>query len=337
VSIDQHIPPVAVAGSQGTTIEQSRAVAEVQAAVIVAQHMPRNLPLVFQGMREACRQTELAERAFYRFPRGGTAVTGPSIHLARELARLFGNISYGITELARDDQAGRSEMLAFAWDLQANTRVANSFIAPHYRDTKDGQIKLVDLRDIYESNTNQGARRLREAIWAVLPGYYVSEATDICRLTITEGGGKSLPQRVSDAVTAYEGIGVPVERLELRVGRGADRWTAYDVAQLGVTFRSIQRGELLADDEFPERRVTADDIIPAQRKAPEQPPEQPPAPQWGDEQRAEFLVDLDRAAGDRDLEALQELADTARAAGQMDLAKSAEIDLAAATEPEAQP
>ena len=66
--------------SQSTAVEQARAVAEVQAAVIVAQKVPRDLSGAVEQMRLSCRQMGLAERAFFRFPRSGTTVAGPSVH-----------------------------------------------------------------------------------------------------------------------------------------------------------------------------------------------------------------------------------------------------------------
>src|SRR5690606_21535873 len=89
--------------SQATQVEQARAVAETQAAVLVAQNIPRSLSRAVQDMTETCQQKALAERAFYRYSRGGAPVTGPTIHLARELARCWGNVTYGISELSRDD------------------------------------------------------------------------------------------------------------------------------------------------------------------------------------------------------------------------------------------
>src|SRR5687767_8078344 len=100
---------------QATAVEQARAVAEVQAAVIVAQKVPRDIAAVVAAMRESCDQPGLADRAFYKYPRGGQSVSGPSVHLARELARCFGNCQYGIIELRRDDLGKYSEMQAWAW------------------------------------------------------------------------------------------------------------------------------------------------------------------------------------------------------------------------------
>jgi hypothetical protein len=153
--------PVSIPGrlGQGTAVEQSRAVAEVQAAIVVAQQCPRNIQGALAEMRTSCQQLFLAEKAFYRFPRGGQTVSGPSVHLARELARTWGNVQYGLVEMRRDDEFGQSEMQAFAWDVEKNSRNSSTFIVPHFRDTKQGPKKLTDTRDIYEINTNNGSWR----------------------------------------------------------------------------------------------------------------------------------------------------------------------------------
>ena len=259
--------------TQSTAVEQARVIAEVQAAVTVAQSRPRSVPASVDQMREACTQPALASRAFFRFPRAGEQITGPTVHLARALAACWGHIDYGIRELRRDDDAGVSEMQAYAWDQQSNTRVTSAFVVPHARDTKRGRVKLTDLRDIYESNANQGARRVRECIFAVLPPWFAAEAEDLCHRTIEDGGGVPLARRVADAVRLFDQAGISLDRIEAKVGAKSGQWSAHDVAQLGIIYRSIQAGETSADAEFPPRRVTTAEIVaqtsPAQAAKPQ--------------------------------------------------------------------
>jgi hypothetical protein len=245
---------------QGTAVEQSRAVAEVQAAIIVAQQCPRDVSAAVTAMRESCSQTALAERAFFRYSRGGSAVTGPTVHLARELARCWGNVQYGLVEMRRDDEFGQSEMQSFAWDVQTNTRNSSTFVVPHRRDTKDGVRALTDMRDIYENNANNGARRVREAIFAILPAWFVEEAKDRCSATLKGGGGEPLPKRIANGVAHFASIGVGLDQLESKLGRARARWTEHDVAQLVVITKSLQRGEITVEEEFPPARVTADEL-----------------------------------------------------------------------------
>lgn len=262
-TVDRVTPPAAPASpriGQATAIEQSRAVAEVQAAIVVAQQCPRNVQTALAEMRISCGQKALADRAFFKFPRAGGSVSGASIHLARDLARTWGNIQYGIAELARDDATGVSEMVAYAWDVQTNTRVSNTFIVPHKRDKKGGAETLTELRDIYENNANNGARRVRECIFGVLPPWFVEEAKARCLATLQDGGGKTLAQRTADAIAAFATLGIVVDQLEQKVGRETAKWTDMDVAQLGITFRSLERGEVSKEDEFPSERVTVAEV-----------------------------------------------------------------------------
>ena len=268
---DRRPAPAAAFVGQATAVEQARAVAEVQAAIVVAQQCPRSVPQAIAAMRDSCRQMELADRAFYKYPRGGSTVAGESIHLARELARCWGNVQYGIGELRRDDEAHFSEMQAWAWDVETNTRASTTFVVPHKRDKKGGPEILQDLRDVYENNANMGARRLREQIFSILPPWFTAEAKGICITTVTDGvSGKTIAQQVTDAVDRFDKeLGISVDRLERKLGRRRQEWQALDLALLRVSFKSIKEGTVTAHEEFPERRVTADEITGPPRRTEE--------------------------------------------------------------------
>lgn len=244
--------------SEVTAIEQARAIAEVQAAVFVAQQSPRNTQGAMEDMRESTKRTALANRAFYRVPNRGN---GPSVHLARELARIWGNMQYGVVELRRDDVVGESEMQAFAWDLQTNSRTVRSFIAPHARMKGKERQALTDLNDIYLSNQNTGARAVRECIFSILPAWFVEEAQERCRETLEKGEGEPLEARVKKMVDVFRGIGVTVEQIETKLGRKKGQWTAGDVADMGTVFGAIRAGDVTKDEEFPQQRVTGADLV----------------------------------------------------------------------------
>lgn len=244
--------------TQTTAIEQARAVAEVAAAVQVAQQNPRDIHRAWEEMKAACARLGLAERAFYRVTNRGS---GPSVHLARELARIWGNVDYGVHELHRDDERGMSEIRAYAWDQETNMRASRTFQVPHARMVKGTRKPLTDLHDVYLNNQNIGARAVRESIYAALPADFVAEAQDRCRATIERGDGKPLVERIAEMVDAFRReFKVSVGQIETRLGRRRGQWTAADVADLRVVYGSIRRGETTADDEFPAERVTGAEI-----------------------------------------------------------------------------
>ena len=269
--------------SEGTQVEISRAIAQVQGALVVAQQRPRDQIAAAERMREACSVQSLAERAFFRYSRGGSQITGPSIHLATELARCWGNVDYGITELRRDEGRGESEMLAYAWDLETNAKVANSFIVPHKRDKKGGAEALTDMRDIYENNANNAARRLRECIFRILPTSFLEEAKSVCDTTLQHGGGEPIEKRRDALLKAFADRKNSRQRFERNIGRAADKLTAHDIGVLRVIYQSIRRGEVTIEEEFPDdtgERVTAD--LMKQAKPVEHPPvTTPPAAETG--------------------------------------------------------
>jgi hypothetical protein len=248
--------------SQATAVEQQRAIAEVQAAVVVAQNCPRDMQAAEAEMEYVCGRLDMAEHAFYQVVNRGT---GMSVHLARELARVWGNIDYGVKELHRSDERGESEVLAFAWDQQRNTRSSRTFIVPHQRMKAGNRVDLTDLQDIYLNNQNVGARAVRECIQTILPRWFTEKAQNVCRQTLEHGEGKPLADRVAAIIKAFkDNVGVTEKQLEARLDKKRGQWDAGDIAQLTIIGQSIRRGEIKAEDEFtPVDSSTADEIATA--------------------------------------------------------------------------
>jgi hypothetical protein len=253
MSTDIELPrPMGVAVSQGTVVEQSRAVAEVAAAVQVAKSFPRDTNRATEQMQELCGRLAVASRAFYSVPRRGS---GMSIHIARELARIWQNVDYGVRELRRDDEAGESEMQAWAWDQQENVRSTRSFIVPHARIANKQRVALTDLGDIYLNNQNQGAKAVRECIFAMLPGWFKTEAEARLRDTLEKGDGKPIEQRRTDAVDKFKEIGVTEAQIEAYLKRPMSQWGVRDIAELTKAFMSITQDGIPKEEFFVERPV----------------------------------------------------------------------------------
>ena len=245
-------------------IESSRAIAEAQGKLVIAKRFPRNEALAYDEAMQACRRMGLAEDAFFSFPRGGQTVSGATVHLARELARVWGNIEYNIRELSRKD--GVSEMQAFAWDLQTNTLVTQNFTVRHWRDTKSGGYLLTDERDIYELTANQGSRRLRSCIFAVLPSDLVSAAEAECKKTLAGNNDEPIKERVRKLIGAFGKYGVTAAMIESRLGHSLDAVLPEELAELRSIWNSIKDGATKAGEWFggaKAERETAADVLDA--------------------------------------------------------------------------
>ena len=234
-----------VAGDQGapnasTSIGMSRAMQEVQAQVIVAMQNPRDETRALGRILEACKRKKLAEHAQYAYPKGGQVVEGPSIRLAETMARYWGNLDYGVAEI--EQRNGESQMLAYCWDLETNTRSTKAFTVRHWRDTRQGGYALKDSRDIYELTANQGARRVRACILAILPGDIVDAAVEACAETLAGKSSEPLIDRLRKMIQAFVdlGQGVTQEMIVERLGHRLEATSEQELATLRKIYASLR-------------------------------------------------------------------------------------------------
>ncbi|MBQ5317486.1 MAG: hypothetical protein J6K17_00130 [Oscillospiraceae bacterium] len=243
--------------NQGTVaIEASRAIAEAQGKLVIAKRFPRDEVQAYNRVAQACQRKGIAEKAFYSYNRGGGTVSGPTIRFAEELARCWGNIDYGIKELSQDE--GKSEMQAYAWDLETNAQSVQNFTNPHIREVGGKAKILTSQRDIYEINANMGARRLRSRILAILPTDLVDMAIAECKKTLAGNNSEPLIDRVKKMIVAFGKIGVTQEQIEKRLGRKVDTMTIDDFTDYIGIYNAIKQGESKIAEWFEAEKVASD-------------------------------------------------------------------------------
>lgn len=266
--------------SQATVVEQTRAAAEVAAAVQAARLCPRDEDRAYERMRKACSRWETAKRAFYSYAQGGSVVNGPTVALARDLAAMWGNVDYGTVELARDEALKRSEVRAWAWDQETNTRVSRSVIIPHVGYVGRNRRELTEMRAIDQNNNSVGGRASRETLFAILPNDLVEEAKALCQQTLDSGGGVPIPDRIDEILAIFAKARPPVtlQMLEGYVGRPRLRWEGNDVARLFTLFESLKQRTITREEAFPSEGGVSGDEIRAQAREQAPRPQQPLAP-----------------------------------------------------------
>ena len=249
-----------------TEIMTGRQAQEVQVAMVVAKRFPRDEVESFNRIMRACQRKSLAEQAMYEFPRGGQKITGPSINLAKAMAQNWGNIDFGTIELEQSN--GVSQMMAYAWDLETNTRQTIVFDVPHVRRVKGENKVLDDPRDIYEMTANQGARRLRSCILSVIPGDVVEPAVQQCYLTMQGNNAEPLIDRIRNMAGVFEKeYSVTLEMLEKYIGCKSEAFSENDFVRLRNVYKSLRDGMGKREDYF--------DLPKVEQKKEEQKPEEP--------------------------------------------------------------
>ncbi len=272
--------PPAPAAEGILATDQARAVAEVQAALVIAASRPRNELRARDRLLQACQRVNLASGALYQYSRGGTAVSGPSIRLAEAAARAWGNMNYGFRELSR--RTGESECEAYAWDLETNTKAVRQFSVRHRRDTKKGGYDLTDERDIYELMANQAQRRVRAAILEIIPGDIMEDAVAECEKTMHANVG-NVAEASAKLVQAFADMGIPRESVEKRLGHRIDAIQPAQIIAFRKIYASIKDGMSEPKDWFDLPSDTGAEP-PAQTEAPA--PEQRAAEQSEQEESA---------------------------------------------------
>lgn len=232
-----------------TEMAMSRQAQEVQGQIVMAKKFPRDVIAARNRILTACQRTKLAEKAEYEYKRGDSKVTGPSIRLAEAMAQNWGNMDFGFIEL--EQRNGESKVMAYAWDLETNTRQTKIFSVPHIRETKKGNYPLTGSRDIYELVANQAARRVRACILGIIPGDIVEEAVEQCHKTLLDGEDKPLIDLVQGVVRTFENeYAVPQESLEKYIGCKAEAFSMNDLIRLKKVYNSIKDGMASREEVF---------------------------------------------------------------------------------------
>lgn len=257
-----------------TEMMMSRQAQEVQGAIVMAKKFPRDEIQAFNRIQRACQRKSLAEQSMYEYPRGGQKVTGPSIRLAEAMAQNWGNLDFGVIEL--EQKGNESQVMAYAWDLETNTRQTKIFTVPHTRYTKSrGNTKLTDPRDIYEMVANQGARRLRACILGVIPGDVIEAAVKQCQLTLTSGNTEPLIDRVRSMAKRFnEKHSVTLEMLEKYVGCKSEAFSENDFIKLTNVYRALKDGMAKREDYFDIPKPKDETSVPSSFKVEEKKPEE---------------------------------------------------------------
>jgi len=231
-------------------------VARVQAQLVAAKNFPRNEKAATDRILNAFQRVSLASVATYQYSKGGSDISDLSIRAAEAMAQSWGNLDYGVREI--EQKGDESTCEAYCWDLETNTRRSIVFRVPHYRDTKKGKIKVEDSRDKYELVANQGARRVRACILAILPRDIQDVAKEQISLTMQTNFAIT-PEYLKQMLESFAQFGVTKEQIEALLQRRIDTMQPAQAVRLSNIYNSISDGMSNPSDWFdmPESRPKA--------------------------------------------------------------------------------
>ena len=213
---------------------------EIQSAITIAKRFPRSEDAAFEKLMRSAKRTSFAEDAAYSFPRGSQNVEGPSVNLAREAARVWGNMRYGL-EVIRDDEETR-QIRGWAWDLETNLKVTaeDEFKKLIYR--KKGGWITPDERDMRELTNRRGAILIRGCILQILPKDLIEDAMDGCKATLRNQAKEDPEGARKKLILAFSGINVTAEMLAAALGHPIAQCSPAEIADLRTVYKSIADG-----------------------------------------------------------------------------------------------
>jgi hypothetical protein len=238
-------------------VHAAREEAEMKAAIVLAKRFPRDESDAYTRIMRACDRPTFAESANYAFPRGGQAVTGPSVDLARELARIWGNIRYGMRIVSEDDE--RVHLKGYAYDLESNTYVESEdkfakLVQRRNRVTRQSEWVRADERDLRELVNKRGAICVRNAILQLLPSDIVQDAMARSRDTTQKVARGEIQQDREQAIRrlalAFHDIGVSGEMIANYLKHPMELITNEEIADLRAIYKSIRDGNSRREEYF---------------------------------------------------------------------------------------
>jgi hypothetical protein len=225
---------------------QDKAAIDIQ--ISTAKAFPRNITkAVNNAIAIVSMDAETAETCTYSVPRGGKAITGPSVHLAKIIAQVWGNMRVEAKVVNIDQQHTTSE--AVCWDLESNlaikTQVKRSILGRTGRFSED-------MVTVTGNAANSIA--LRNAILSVVPRGVINKVYKAAKHTITgdvSDETKLIAKRKKVVDALRDTYNVKEEEILKAIGKAAiEHITVDDLVVLIGIGTAIKDGDTTIDQAF---------------------------------------------------------------------------------------
>lgn len=272
-----------------------------------AQTLDRQHGRVERELTETLNSFVLADRATWRLRYGGSEKSGPSVWLARELARMYGAMRWGLRVIETTEE--RAHVQGYAMDLASCLQVEQDAQFSLRVPRKDPRDKKRTLWVIPEDEATlqgvilaRGARAVRGALLQLLPARLIEHAVAVSEATIARHMAQ--PESKRQMLVDFGRLGVSQAMIEKRLGCTVQEAAPQQLAMLRGVYNSLVDGHTSARDAFsdeeddagmvivvppakgtPSGRLEAEEVEDAKTEAPEanapeaqaQEPEQEPA------------------------------------------------------------
>jgi hypothetical protein len=236
----------------GMAAAVAREEAQIKSMIVVAKKYPRDEVRAYDRIVRSCKRPTFAEKARYVFPRGGSNIEGPSVNLAREMVRNWGNAAYGFRVVSMDDEM--IHVGGFAFDAESNTlQVSEAKFKRLVYRKKGGWVKP-DERDLRELVNKHGAICERNAVLKIMPPDYIEDALGVVKTTLRKAAAGEIKQDREQTIrriaAAFSDFGVSREMIEMKIGHPLEEMNENDVVELRGVLQSLIDGNSRTVEHF---------------------------------------------------------------------------------------
>ena len=241
--------------------------AETDILVATARRYPRQLSKVKSEMISfATLDQDTAEACFYKLPRGGKNIEGPSVRLAEIAVSCYGNLSAGsrIVETVTSGDNPHVTVQAYAIDLEKNVRIT---IEKRRRIVgKKSKGGVIDEDDINLAANAGAAIAFRDAVFKVVPGALIKPVFEQAK-AVAIGNAATLEDRRARALERFAKMGVDSKRVLASLGKAKiDEIVLDDLETLFGIHTAIKDGQMTIEEAFTPKTIT--EANPAARRSP---------------------------------------------------------------------
>lgn len=186
---------------------------------------------------------------FYRFPvktKGGgkTFIEGPSIKLANDVARIYGNCEVD----TRVIDLGPSWLIyARFTDFESGYALTRPFQQDKGASRLGGDDVARKLDIAFQIGVSKAIRNVVTNALQTFADY----AFDAARNSLVEKIGKDIQKWRTEILTRLKDRNLDAQRVEFVIGRAAADWTAPDIAKIIAMMKAVADGMATIDETFP--------------------------------------------------------------------------------------
>lgn len=224
---------------QTTNVLAELNASEIDIQIATANRYPRSIKAFKDHVLElSTLDEETASSMFYKLPRGGKFIEGPSVRLAEVAAASYKHLRFGSRIIAVDDRFITAQ--GYCYDLENN--IASAVEVRRRITDKNGKRFNDDMIQVTGNAASSIA--LRNAIFKVIPMAYIKPAYEKAKLTAL-GQNKSMAERREAMLTYWKKAGATEAQVFAAIGvKGIDDLGNDELLTLHGLATAVKSGEI---------------------------------------------------------------------------------------------